>query len=125
MFVQVSPERQAEPALELFERTVAGWPELMECYLMTGDADYLLRVVVSDIAAYERFLKERLTRVPGIASIKSSFALNQVKYETALPLAGEGRRAVFSRCCARGSARRRISAPARGCRHRRNRYRGA
>jgi Lrp/AsnC family transcriptional regulator, leucine-responsive regulatory protein len=97
VFVQVSLERQAEPALELFERTVAGWPELMECYLMTGDADYLLRVVVSDIAAYERFLKERLTRVPGIASIKSSFALNQVKYETALPLAGSLRRGALSR----------------------------
>ncbi len=53
-----------------------------------GDADYLLRVVVSDLTAYERFLKEHLTRVAGVASIKSSFALNQVKYSTALPLAG-------------------------------------
>ena len=86
VFVQVSLERQIEQALETFENAIQGRPEVMECYLMTGDADYLLRVVVSDLNAYERFLKEHLTRVPGVASIKSSFALNQVKYSTALPL---------------------------------------
>ncbi len=86
VFVQVTLERQIERALETFERAVGGRPEVMECYLMTGDADYLLRVVVSDLTAYERFLKEHLTRVAGVASIKSSFALNQVKYATALPL---------------------------------------
>ena len=88
VFVQVTLERQVEQALETFERAIRERPEVMECYLMTGDADYLLRVVVSDLAAYERFLKEHLTRVAGVASIKSSFALNQVKYSTALPLAG-------------------------------------
>ena len=86
VFVQVTLERQIEQALETFETAIQGRPEVMECYLMTGDADYLLRVVVSDLTAYERFLKEHLTRVPGVASIKSSFALNQVKYSTALPL---------------------------------------
>ena len=53
---------------------------------MTGDSDYLLRVVVPDVAAYERFLKHALTRLEGVASIKSSFALKQVKYSTVLPL---------------------------------------
>ncbi len=86
VFVQVTLERQVERALETFERAMLGRPEVMECYLMTGDADYLLRVVVADIEAYETFLKEHLTRVPGVAGIKSSFALNQVKYRTALPL---------------------------------------
>lgn len=86
VFVQVTLERQIESALETFERVVAARPEVMECYLMTGDADYLLRVVVADVGAYERFLKNHLTRIPGVASIKSSFALNRVKYETALPL---------------------------------------
>jgi Lrp/AsnC family leucine-responsive transcriptional regulator len=86
VFVQVSLERQVETALEEFEGAVADWPEVMECYLMTGDADYLLRVVVADLAAYHRFLVDHLTRVPGVASIKSSFALKQVKYRTALPL---------------------------------------
>ena len=56
---------------------------------MTDDADYLLRVTVADLTACERFLKEHLTRASGVSSIKSSFALNQVKYLTALPLAGE------------------------------------
>lgn len=86
VFVNVTLERQVENALRIFERNIPEWPEVMECYLMTGDADYLLRVVVPDLDAYERFLIERLTKVPGIANIKSSFALKQVAYKTALPL---------------------------------------
>ena len=86
VFVNDTLERQVEHALEIFETHVRQYPEVMECYLMTGDSDYLLRVVTADVAAYERFLKEHLTRVPGVASIKSSFALNQVKYRTSLPL---------------------------------------
>jgi DNA-binding Lrp family transcriptional regulator len=61
-------------------------PEVMECYLMTGDSDYLLRVVAADLGAYERFLMDLLTRIPGVASIRSSFALKQVTYKTALPI---------------------------------------
>jgi DNA-binding Lrp family transcriptional regulator len=86
VFVNVTLERQAEDRLDVFEATVKQWPEVLECYLMTGEADYLLRVVVPDLASYERFLKQYLTRVPGVASIKSSFALKQVRYQTALPL---------------------------------------
>ncbi len=86
VFIQVTLERQIEAALETFEAAVKERPEVMECYLMTGDADYLLRVVVSDLPTYEAFLKDHLTRIPGIANIKSSFALNQVKYRTSLPL---------------------------------------
>jgi len=86
VFVQVTLERQVESALEAFERIIAARPEVMECYLMTGDSDYLLRVVVPDVTAYESFLKNHLTRITGVSSIKSSFALNRVKYETALPL---------------------------------------
>ncbi len=86
VFVSVSLERQVELALEVFQDAIRDRPEVMECYLMTGEADYLLRVVVPDLMAYERFLMDHLTRVPGIASIKSSFALKQVKYRTALPL---------------------------------------
>ena len=86
VFVNVTLERQVELALDRFEKAILGRPEVMECYLMTGDADYLLRVVAADLAAYERFLIDHLTRVRGVASIKSSFALKQVKYRTALPL---------------------------------------
>jgi Lrp/AsnC family leucine-responsive transcriptional regulator len=86
VFVNVRLEKQIERALEKFEETVQDWSEVMECYLMTGDSDYLLRVVASDLAAYERFLMDKLTCVPGVASINSSFALKQVTYKTALPI---------------------------------------
>ena len=86
VFVNVSLEKQVERELDVFQNAIRERPEVMECYLMTGEADFLLRVVVPDLMAYERFLMDHLTRVPGIASIKSSFALKQVKYRTALPL---------------------------------------
>jgi DNA-binding Lrp family transcriptional regulator len=86
VFVNVTLEKQVERALEVFETAIRQRPEVMECYLMTGEADYLLRVVVADLAAYQRFLMDHLTRVPGVASIKSSFSLKQVQYRTALPL---------------------------------------
>ena len=85
VFATVTLEKQAESALELFEKAVKKRPEVMECNLMTGEFDYLLRVVVPDLAAYERFLMDHLTRIKGIASIKSSFSLKQVSYKTALP----------------------------------------
>ena len=91
VFVQVTLERQSEAALETFESRIAEWPEVMECYLMTGDADYLLRVVAADLTAYQEFLMNKLTRVEGVASIKSSFALRRIAYRTALPVdTGEG-----------------------------------
>ncbi len=86
VFLQVTLERQIEANLERFEKAILGWPEVIECHLMTGDADYLLRVVAPDLDAYHRFLMESLTRVEGVASIKSSFALKQTKYGEALPL---------------------------------------
>ena len=86
VFIQVTLERQVEPALGTFEKAIRGRPEVMECYLMTGDADYLLRVVVPDIQVLEDFILNFLTRVPGVGNIKSSFALKQVKYQTELPL---------------------------------------
>ena len=86
VFVQVTLERQVEAALGSFETAICDRPEVMECYLMTGDADYLLRVVVASIDDYERFLVNQLTTMPGVASIKSSFALKQVAYRTDLPL---------------------------------------
>ena len=86
VFVSVTLEKQVEQDLERFEAAILALPEVMECYLMTGDSDYLLRVVASDVAAFRRFLMDHLTRIPGVANIRSSFALNQVKYRTALPL---------------------------------------
>ncbi len=86
VFIQVTLERQIEHSLESFEAQIVHWPEVMECYLMTGDSDYLLRVVAADLTAYQEFLMNKLTRVEGVASIKSSFALKRVVYRTALPV---------------------------------------
>ena len=86
VWVHVTLNEQVERRLGHFEKAIVARPEVMECYLMTGESDYLLRVVVPDIAAYQAFLLDHLTRIEGIASIKSSFALKQVKYKTALPL---------------------------------------
>jgi DNA-binding Lrp family transcriptional regulator len=86
VFVQIRLERQVEQALETFERAISAYDEVMECYLMTGDADYLIRIVVPDVDALERFIVNELTKLPGVANIRSSFALKQVKYKTALPL---------------------------------------
>ena len=86
VFIQVTLERQTESVLEDFERTIETLPEVMECYLMSGESDYLLRVVVRDTNALRDFILDRLTRASGVANIRSSFALRQVKYKTALPL---------------------------------------
>ena len=86
VFIHVTLERQVEHSLDTFEATITRFAQVMECYLMTGDADYLLRVVVSDVDALQSFIVDKLTRIPGIASIRSSVSLKQVKYETALPL---------------------------------------
>lgn len=88
VFIQVRLERQVEKALETFELAIAERPEVMECYLMTGDSDYMLRVMVADVQALERFIVDFLAKIPGVGNLKSSFALKQVKYKTALPLAG-------------------------------------
>ncbi len=88
IFVQVSLDRQVELSLKAFENAIARRMEVMECYLMTGTSDYLLRVVVADLDEYQLFVTDFLSRVPGVGSIRSSVALKQVKYKTALPLRG-------------------------------------
>jgi Lrp/AsnC family transcriptional regulator, leucine-responsive regulatory protein len=86
VFISIKLERQREEDLDRFAAAVARWPEVMECYLMTGQRDYLLRVVCADLPAYERFLKQTLTKHDGLASIESSFALTQVKHTNVLPI---------------------------------------
>lgn len=93
-FIQVTLEHQAKNKLEHFEEVVSSWPEVMECYLMTGDFDYLIRVIVSDLNAFKAFLEERLTATEGISGIKSSLAIKQVQYKTQLPLEHLGASAV-------------------------------
>jgi DNA-binding Lrp family transcriptional regulator len=86
VFISISLKEQSRKALAEFERRIAEHDEVMECYLMTGDSDYLIRVALADIAALERFILNQLTPIPGVEKIRSSFALKQVRYKTALPL---------------------------------------
>lgn len=88
VFISISLKQQTRAALEAFEARVASRDEVMECYLMTGDADYLLRVVLPDMGALERFILEQLSPLAQVEKIRSSFALKQVRYKTALPLRG-------------------------------------
>jgi Lrp/AsnC family transcriptional regulator, leucine-responsive regulatory protein len=90
VFIQVSLEKQREEALHSFEQTISSRPEVMECYLMTGDSDYLLRVLVRDIRELESFILNSLSKITGISNIRSSIALKQVRYKTAVPLPPEG-----------------------------------
>ena len=86
VFINISLKTQNKEALAAFEQRIAEHDEVMECYLMTGDSDYLIRVAVADIGALEKFILEQLTPIAGIEKIRSSFALKQVRYKTALPL---------------------------------------
>ena len=86
VFVQIGLHREVESELSAFEDAVRGIPEVMECYLMSGEFDYLLRVVVADMADFERIHKTELTRLPGVARVNSSFAIRTVQRKTQLPL---------------------------------------
>ena len=87
VFVHIGLHREEERELAAFEEAVKNIPEVMECYLMTGEFDYLLRVVVRDMADFERLHKESLTRLPGVARVNSSVAIRTVQKTTELPLA--------------------------------------
>ncbi len=86
-FVQITLQQEQQRDLAAFEKAVRAIPEVMECYLMTGEYDYLLRVVVADMADFERIHRSALTRLPGLARLHSSFALRTVTKKTALPIA--------------------------------------
>jgi len=86
-FVRVRLSGQDDRHLAEFENAVAEFPEVMECYLMSGEADYQLRVLVSSLGNFEDFLRHKLTRISGVSQVTSSFALRPIVYRTALPIA--------------------------------------
>lgn len=86
VFAQVTLTRHDEETLERFEEAVQDVAEVVECHTLSGDRDFLLRIVVGDVSDYERLLKTRLVHLPGVASVSSTFALKQVKYTTVLPV---------------------------------------
>lgn len=87
VLAHVSLVRHSEGAVEQFERLVASLPEIVECQAITGEADYVVKVVTRDMKAYDRFLQQHLFKLPFVASVRSNVVLREVKYETALPLA--------------------------------------
>ncbi|MEH6637943.1 MAG: Lrp/AsnC family transcriptional regulator [Porticoccaceae bacterium] len=86
VFVTVRLSNQGRTALEDFESRISGYKEIMECYLMTGTSDYLLRVVMPDMESYEQFLLDKITTIPCVGNIESSFSLKQVIYRTEMPI---------------------------------------
>lgn len=89
-YVNVKLEKRATArgrfAADDFRDSVLGWPEVVECHATTGDADYLMRVHVRDLAHFSRFVMDTLLRHPGVLDVRSSFALQRIKQTTALPL---------------------------------------
>lgn len=85
-YVSVAVDKKSAPLLKTFEREVTNFEEVMECYLMTGAFDYMLRVVAPDIAGLERFVMEKLTKIEGVKDINTSIALRRVHYKTTLPV---------------------------------------
>ncbi len=86
VFVSITLHSQQQNDLVRFEEAVAALPEVMECYLMSGDADYLLRVIVADARDYERIHSQHLTRLPGVSRVQSNFALRTVIKKTEVPV---------------------------------------
>jgi len=86
VFIEIRLEKQVQDHLRIFEQTIEQYQEVMECYLMTGTFDYLLRVVAKDLKSLQAFITEKLVSIPNIASMHSSIALKQIKYRTALPV---------------------------------------
>ncbi|MEO0692981.1 MAG: Lrp/AsnC family transcriptional regulator [Pseudomonadota bacterium] len=86
VFASVSLEDHSEDAVAEFSRIVSTHPEILECHAVSGLADYIVKIRVSDVEAYERFMTTALLRNPHVRSVTSSFSLREIKYATALPL---------------------------------------
>jgi DNA-binding Lrp family transcriptional regulator len=90
MFVRISLDLLVSRRIEIFEKAIMNIPEIQTCYLTTGDADYYLKIVLPSVESYETFVKNSLSSIEGVGSIKSTIALKEVKYTTVLPLTRQG-----------------------------------
>ena len=86
VFVEITLDNQSDAKLDRFEAAIAECPEVVSCHLMAGDADYLVQVACADVAGYERVHRDWLSTLPGVARIRSSFALRAVSQKTAVDL---------------------------------------
>lgn len=86
VFANVKLAKHQSSLLREFEQAIVAYPEVTECYTMTGNMDYLLRIVTADIQSYEKFLREHLSQMPAVLEVHSSIAITEIKYSTQLPL---------------------------------------
>jgi len=86
VFANVKLAKHQSSLLREFEQAIVAYPEVTECYTMTGNMDYLLRIVTADIQSYEKFLREHLSQMPAVVEVHSSIAITEIKYSTQLPL---------------------------------------
>ena len=84
-FVHVGLHAQAEPDLRAFENLVLGWPLVRECYMISGETDFVLRCVATDLTAFQDFLMKELTAAPNVASVKTHLTIRRVKFEAGVP----------------------------------------
>jgi Lrp/AsnC family leucine-responsive transcriptional regulator len=89
-FVTVKLEKRGRTTSDAFRDAVQAWPEVVACYAMTGDTDYLLRVQVADLEHFSRLVMDRVLKQPGVVDVKSNFVLEKIKETTALPVARSG-----------------------------------
>jgi Lrp/AsnC family transcriptional regulator, leucine-responsive regulatory protein len=97
-FIQIKLEKQVQTSLENFTRSIDRLAQVMECYLMTGESDYMLRVMAADIEDLEELIVNKLSRIPGVSSIRSNLALKRISYKTVLPI--DANRPVTVKACA-------------------------
>lgn len=97
-FIQIKLEKQVQTSLESFTRSIDRLAQVMECYLMTGESDYMLRVMAADIEDLEDLIVNKLSRIPGVSSIRSNLALKRISHKTVLPI--DANRPVTVKACA-------------------------
>lgn len=100
-FIQIRLEKQVQTSLESFTRSIDRLAQVMECYLMTGESDYMLRVMAADIEDLEDLIVNKLSRIPGVSSIRSNLALKRISHKTVLPI--DINRPVTVKACANPS----------------------
>lgn len=89
VFAMVGLESQAENDLQAFEKRVADWPEVLECHMLNGEIDFILKCIAPNLESFQEFLTKKLTPAPNVANVRTSLTIRRSKGRTALPIAGE------------------------------------
>ena len=94
VFAMVGLESQAENDLQAFEKRVADWPEVLECHMLNGEIDFILKCIAPDLESFQEFLTKKLTPAPNVANVRTSLTIRRSKGRTALPIGDVGLRTV-------------------------------